>query len=91
MLMRPQGGCVTLEASDSKRNLARSWSMSTGRDLLGWTIVSWRWGRIGKAGQARVSAFADPADARRFARQLLLRRARAPQRIGAPYRVVCCV
>ncbi|WP_288414983.1 WGR domain-containing protein [uncultured Novosphingobium sp.] len=88
--MRPQGGSVTLEARAPERNLARSWAISAGPDLLGWTVVSWRWGRIGKAGQARASAFADPAEAQRFARHLLLRRARAPRRIGVPYRVICC-
>lgn len=82
-------GCsLHLRACDPGKNIARAYMIEVDRDLFGWTIVRWRWGRIGTAGQCRQRAFADDADARKMVGQLLARRRSAPQRIGVAYQVV---
>lgn len=84
--LRLDGDALNLEARDPARNVARRWGVALGQDLFGWTIVEWRWGRIGTAGQRRRLAFEREEDARRLVRRLLARRAGAKRRIGVAYR-----
>lgn len=86
-LVAPHGGRLVLEARDPAHNIARSWRIETGGDLFGWFVVSWRWGRIGAAGQTKALAFANPAEALPFIRRLLRRRLGAEGRIGVAYRL----
>ncbi|MFD2427449.1 WGR domain-containing protein [Sphingobium scionense] len=46
-----------LQACDPSRNIRRHWHIELRRDLFGWIVVEWRWGRIGTAGQSRSLAF----------------------------------
>lgn len=82
------GDVLCLEARDPARNVARRWGVALRRDLFGWTIVEWRWGRIGTAGQMRSLGFEREEEARRLVRRLLARRAGAKRRIGVDYRPV---
>jgi predicted DNA-binding WGR domain protein len=79
---------IDLEARDQAQNLARSYGISAGRDLLGAWVVEVRHGRIGTYGRVRHLAFDDEASARAEIRPCLKRRASAPRRIGAVYRTV---
>lgn len=80
---RPQ---IVLSAIDEGRNIRRGYLIERARDLFGWHVVTWAWGRLGSRPTRRVSAFASEQAAIGFARQLLARRASAPQRIGVAYR-----
>ena len=73
------------EARDEQRNIARSYRLSIGTDLFGWSIVEQQWGRIGSAGRARRFAFEQPEAAQRHVRTVIARRASALRRIGAAY------
>lgn len=82
-------GCsIRLEARDIGKNIARGYMIEISRDLFGWTIVRWGWGRVGTVGQSRQRAFAGEAEARKLLRQLLARRRSAPRRIGVAYQHV---
>lgn len=86
--LRLDGDALVLQARDPARNVARRWGVALRRDLFGWFIVEWRWGRIGTAGQMRSLAFEQEVEARRLIRRLLARRAGAKRRIGVAYRPV---
>ena len=73
------------EARNETRNIARSYRLSIGTDLFGWSIVEQQWGRIGSAGRSRRIAFERPEAAQRHVRTVIARRASAPRRIGAAY------
>lgn len=73
------------EARDAKRDIARSYRLSIGTDLFGWSIVEQQWGRIGSPGRGRRIAFENPEAAQRHIRAVVARRASAPRRIGAAY------
>lgn len=88
MSARAQDRFIWLEAVDRPRNVARRYAITTSADLFGATIIQFAWGRIGTRGQSRVVSFANQAEADRFVRQLLRRRARAKARIGVSYRKV---
>ena len=79
---------IALEARSSMCNVARRWSVQVSRDLFGWVVIERSWGRIGTRGQRRRDAFAKDAEARRFVRKMLVRRAGAEARIGASYQPV---
>lgn len=76
------------EARDQKHNMARSYRLSIGTDLFGWSIVEQEWGRIGSAGRSRRVAFEDPKAAQRHIHAVVSRRASAPRRIGVAYHEV---
>jgi len=80
------GGALVLQACDPSRNIRRHWHIELRRDLFGWIVVEWRWGRLGTAGQSRSLAFEQEGEARRLVRRLLVRRAGAERRIGVAYR-----
>ena len=84
-LLAPAGGRLALEARDPARGLARRWQVEVAEDLVGWTTLTWNWGRIGAVGQRKQRAFAARGEARKAARVLLQRRMRAPRRIGVAY------
>lgn len=88
MSARAQDRFIWLEAVDRPRNVARRYAIATSADLFGATIVQFAWGRIGARGQSRTVSFVDQAEADRFVRQLLRRRAGAKARIGVAYREV---
>lgn len=79
---------VWLEAVDRARNVARRYSIVQSTDLFGATLVEVGWGRIGTRGQGRTVSFAKSADAERFIKGLLRRRASAPKRFGVAYRTI---
>lgn len=76
---------IELTARDPARGIARRWRVVVYRDLFGTLLVETQWGRIGRAGQRLVRAFADENAALAHVRRLLARRARAPRRIGVGY------
>ncbi len=76
---------IELTARDPARGLARRWRVVAYRDLFGTLLVETQWGRIGRAGQRLVRAFADEAAALAHVRALLRRRAGAVRRIGVAY------
>lgn len=77
---------VALRAIDAARNIRRRWSVIARHDLFGHVMVETSWGRIGKRGRSLVRSFEDEAEARRYIRALLARRASARVRIGVAYR-----
>lgn len=79
---------IKLAASDPARNINRAYTISRSFDLFGWVMVTWEWGRAGQAKQTRTRAFTCETDAVAFTRQLLVRRASAPRRIGVGYSAV---
>ncbi|MDQ2893840.1 MAG: WGR domain-containing protein [Pseudomonadota bacterium] len=79
---------VDLEAVDGARNIRRSYSITSARDLFGHMIVELHWGRIGGRGQGMAVSFSCPRAAERFVAQTLARRASAERRIGVGYRPV---
>lgn len=78
---------IYLEASDSTRNIQRSYSITAGQDLFGAWFVATNYGRIGSRGRTKVIMLPDEAETRRYVRQCLKRRERAPQRIGISYTI----
>lgn len=82
---------VTLVAIDPARNIRRRWQVAAARDLFGMVVVETAWGRIGSArrgagqGRALARSFPDEAQALRYIRILLARRATARRRIGVDY------
>lgn len=79
---------LCLEARCDQSNIARAWQLHLQSDLFGWTIVTWRWGRIGRSLTTKSTAFPSAGDAHRFTRKLLARRESAHKRIGVAYVVV---
>jgi len=80
---------IRLEAVNPARNVRRFYEVAVTRDLLDDLVVTIRNGRIGcRRGQERTIIAASEADAARIVAQQLRRRASAPRRIGAEYRVV---
>jgi predicted DNA-binding WGR domain protein len=77
---------IQLAAVDNSRNIRRGYTISRSRDLFGWHVVTWYWGRLGNEPRCRARAFPEETAAVAFARQLLKRRASAPKRIGLAYR-----
>ncbi len=77
---------IELTARDPARGLARRWRVVVYRDLFGMLLVETQWGRIGRAGQRLVRAFANETAALAHVRRLLVRRASAPRRIGVGYK-----
>ncbi len=77
---------ILLAAVDNTRNIRRGYSICKSRDLFGWYVVTWAWGRLGQEPKCRVRAFPEEQSAIAFTRQLLQRRASAPKRIGLAYR-----
>jgi predicted DNA-binding WGR domain protein len=77
---------IELVAIDQARNIRRRYRIAVDRDLFGDWIVETLWGRIGTAGSRMTQRFDDPAEAARFIRRTLARRASAPSRIGVAYR-----
>lgn len=76
---------ILLTAVDNSRNIRRAYAISRSRDLFGWHVVTWGWGRLGREPRCRVRAFPEEEAAIAFTRQLLKRRASAPKRIGLAY------
>jgi hypothetical protein len=77
---------IQLAAIDDLRNVRRGYTISRSRDLFGWHIVSWAWGRLERQSVCRARAFPHESDAIRFVHQLLAKRRSAPARIGVAYR-----
>ncbi|WP_394646694.1 WGR domain-containing protein [uncultured Sphingomonas sp.] len=76
---------VELVARDAARGVHRRWRMQAMRDLFGRVVVETAWGRIGAPGRTLTRSFAGEADAARYVRALLRRRAGARRRIGVDY------
>ncbi len=76
---------IELVAADPARNIRRRWRVATMRDLFGHVVVETSWGRIGARGRVLVRSFEGEAEALRYIRALLARRATAPRRIGLAY------
>ncbi|KQM23676.1 MULTISPECIES: WGR domain-containing protein [unclassified Sphingomonas] len=77
---------IELTARNPARGIARRWRVVVYRDLFGMLLVETQWGRIGRAGQRLVRAFADDSAALAHVRRLLARRAGARRRIGVGYK-----
>lgn len=77
---------IALTAVDSGRNIARAYQVDRSVDLFDWHMVCWSWGRIGHPRPPKARAFPNEAEAISFVRQLLVRRAGAPARIGVAYK-----
>lgn len=77
---------IELVAIDLSRNMRRRWQITAYRDLFGQVMIETVWGRIGGQGRMLVRSFVDEAEALRYVRGLLARRARAIARIGTAYR-----
>jgi len=77
---------VELVAIDMDRNVRRRWRIAASRDLFGRVMVETCWGRIGARGRWIVRSFDSDAEAGRYVRMLLARRAGAVRRIGVGYR-----
>ena len=78
---------IRLEACDPARNIWRSYLVAAGQDLFGNWIVELTYGRIGCKGRTKVVPVDDEEAARRYVRQCLKRRERAPKRIGVGYQI----
>jgi predicted DNA-binding WGR domain protein len=76
---------VELRAIDAARNIQRRWCVIAYRHLFGHVMVETGWGRIGARGRSLVRSFGDEAEARRYIRTLLTRRASARVRLGVAY------
>jgi predicted DNA-binding WGR domain protein len=76
---------IQLAAIDETRNIRRSYAIDRSMDLFGWQIVTWSWGRLESRLTTRSRVFSDETRAKSFVRQLLMRRATAPKRIGVAY------
>jgi predicted DNA-binding WGR domain protein len=68
---------IHLQAVDRSRNIARDYQIEATPDLFGHIIVELHWGRIGTRGQGRALSFESEAQAIRFVRGTLTRRASA--------------
>lgn len=79
---------ILLAAVDTDRNVRRSYAISRSRDLFGWHLVTWVWGRLDGRPNHRTCAFTDEQAAISFIRRLLARRASAPRRIGVAYQPI---
>ncbi|MFL5251964.1 MAG: WGR domain-containing protein [Rhodopila sp.] len=67
---------TTIRRIDPVRRMARFYALSVQPDLLaGWSVLR-EWGRIGRAGRARIDAHADLADAEAAAQLLEIRKRR---------------
>lgn len=84
----PWPSSISLQAVDPARNIARHYQIDISTDLFGLSVVDYRWGRIGTAGQARRASFLSPCDAQGFAHGLIRRRAGAKRRIGVSYQLM---
>lgn len=76
---------ILLEATCPVRNLRRSYMLSIEQDLFGVWLVEAKYGRIGAQGRILKTVVQDEEAAKRLARAILKRRARARARIGTPY------
>jgi len=79
---------IELHASDPARNRRRAWRVVAGVDLFGLWTAHVSFGRIGAAGRTMRHEFTSEAEAIRFVRRSLHRRATAVRRLGVPYRPV---
>jgi predicted DNA-binding WGR domain protein len=79
---------IELHAHDPARNRRRAWRVVAGADLFGLWIAHVSFGRIGAAGRTMRHEFTSEAEAIRFVRRSLHRRATAVRRLGVPYRPV---
>ena len=79
---------ITLEARNPARGCLRHYRVEAGTDLFGIWVVQISYGRIGTVGRSRSFVVRDEAEARHLAQSILKRRATAPRRIGAAYRVL---
>ena len=77
---------IELVAVWPARGIRRRWRIVAARDLFGQVVVDTCWGRIGSAGQRATRSFAREAEALRYVRALLRRRAGAARRLGTGYR-----
>ena len=82
------GVIVELRACAPEKNRFRSWRIEIDRDLFGVLNARITFGRIGTTGRTRRWDFATDAEAARFLRAKLLRRASGTRRRGAVYRVI---
>ncbi len=79
---------ISLRCDNPERNVARSYHVAAGYDMFGmWSIIV-RNGRAGTTGATRHYSVTGLAEARQIVLRSLRRRLSAPQRVGAPYRVV---
>ena len=78
---------IILEARNPARRCSRRYRVEAGTDLFGSWVVEITYGRIGTAGRSRCYVVRDEEEARHLARSILKRRATAPRRIGAAYRI----
>ena len=79
---------IILEARNPARGCLRHYRVEAGTDLFGIWVVVISYGRIGTAGRSRSFVVRDEDEARRLAQTILKRRATAPRRIGAAYRIL---
>lgn len=82
------GVIVELRACAPEKNRFRSWRIEIDRDLFGVLNARITFGRIGTTGRTRRWDFATDAEAARFLRAKLRRRASGTRRRGAVYRVI---
>ena len=87
-LCRARHNRITLEARNPARGCLRHYRVEAGTDLFGIWVVQISYGRIGTVGRSRSFVVRDEAEARHLAQSILKRRATAPRRIGAAYRVL---
>lgn len=79
---------VQLVAKDPARNIFRQWRMESSLDLFGQWTIRVTFGRIGRNGHSLQKTFDSEAEACRYYRAALRRRATAPRRIGIAYQPV---
>lgn len=82
------GVMLELRACAPEKNRFRSWRIEIDRDLFGRLNARITFGRIGTTGRTRRWDFATDADAAKFLRAKLRRRATGTRRRGAAYRVI---
>lgn len=79
---------VELRAAETGAAPRRAWRAHVGADLFGRWYAQVTFGRIGSAGRTMRWEFSDEAEAMRFFKHCLQRRAGAIRRIGVAYRAV---
>jgi predicted DNA-binding WGR domain protein len=83
----PTSLCIRLEARSVAHRCFRAYEIELGADLFGAWMVEMSYGRIGALGRTKVRSFSTTEDAQAQVRACLRKRATAPRRIGAAYRV----
>jgi predicted DNA-binding WGR domain protein len=79
--------CVGLQARSAAHRCFRAYEIAVAVDLFGMWIVEINYGRIGTTGRTKIRSFPTTEEAQTQVKACLRKRAGAPRRIGAGYRI----